>query len=444
MTTLAASLAEKPRMSTFSQATLSLYWFGTSVLWTVVLITTLPSQALYIGGDSVKGLTLGVVLFVGAFVSMVVAPIFGALSDRTITRFGRRRPWIVVGTLMSLFGLLGLAYIPRPNDLSVLPFYIFAFMWVEFWNNVATAPYSALIPDVVPKEQRGSASGWYGLMNILGAFVGGLAPFLFTTNGVTNITGLYYFVGAALLFGMLGTVIFVKEPKVTKTPPPFELPSFVRNMFSPLKDNDFRWVFLTRFLIMMGTFTIQEFILFFMADVVKDFTLFGTEIASNAATAASVFVLMLLVGALPASITAGYLSDKIGRKAAVYVSSTLQAIVPIAFVVLVAPSFTVVTFLGLVFGLGYGAYQSVDWALASEVLPSEDDYAKDMGVWHIALTMPQIIAPLIAGILLDTFNRIGNAGGGTGSNLGFTAIFLIASVYFVLGTVFVRRIRKVR
>ena len=153
---------------------------------------------------------------------------------------------------------------------------------------------------------------------------------------------------------------------------------------------------------MMGTFTIQEFILFFMADVVKTFTLFGTEIASNAATAASVFVLMLLVGALPASITAGYLSDRIGRKAAVYASSILQAIVPIAFVVLVAPSFTVVTLLGLVFGLGYGAYQSVDWALASEVLPSEDDYAKDMGVWHIALTMPQIIAPLIAGILLDT------------------------------------------
>ena len=89
-------------------------------------------------------------------------------------------------------------------------------MWVEFWNNVATAPYSALIPDVVPADQRGSASGWYGLMNILGAFVGGLAPFLFTTNGVTNITGLYYFVGVALLFGMLGTVIFVKEPKVTK------------------------------------------------------------------------------------------------------------------------------------------------------------------------------------------------------------------------------------
>ena len=157
MTTLTANLADRPRMSTFNQATLSLYWFGTSVLWTVVLITTLPSQALLIGGDSVKGLTLGVVLFVGAFVSMLVAPIFGAISDRTVTRFGRRRPWIVIGTVMSLFGLLGLAYLPRANDLSSLPFYILAFMWVEFWNNVATAPYSALIPDVVPADQRGSA-----------------------------------------------------------------------------------------------------------------------------------------------------------------------------------------------------------------------------------------------------------------------------------------------
>ena len=66
-------------------------------------------------------------------------------------------------------------------------------MWVEFWNNVATAPFSALIPDMVPKEQRGSASGWLGLMNMLGNFAGGIAGLIFTVNGVTDITGIYYF-----------------------------------------------------------------------------------------------------------------------------------------------------------------------------------------------------------------------------------------------------------
>ena len=99
---------------------LSLYWFATSVLWTAILITTLPSQAYAIGGDATKGRTLGVILLVGAFVSMVVAPLFGAISDRLITRWGRRRPWLVLGTLLSLIGLVGLAYFPHANDLSSL------------------------------------------------------------------------------------------------------------------------------------------------------------------------------------------------------------------------------------------------------------------------------------------------------------------------------------
>lgn len=443
MTTPALTLmADKPRMSTFSQAMLSLFWFGSSVLWTVVLITTLPAQANMIGGEAVKGTTLGIVLLLGAFVSMVVAPVFGALSDRIVTRFGRRHPWIVLGTVMNIIGLFGLAYFPRANDMSSLPLYIFAFMWVEFWNNVATAPYSALIPDVVPKDQRGSASGWYGLMNIFGTFVGALAPFLFTRNGETDIIGLYYFVAIALFFAMLGTVVFVREPKVTINPPPFKLGAFLRGLISPLKDHDFRWVFLTRFLMVMGMFTVQEFLQFYMGDVVKDFRFFGMEIASNAATAASMFILGLLVGALPSSITAGYLSDRFGRKLMVYISSAFQAIVPITFVVF-APDFTVIALLGIVFGIGYGAYQSVDWAMASDVLPSEDDYAKDMGVWHVAFTFPQVIATPIAGFLLDTFNRAGSSGG-VPSTFGYDVIFGLAALYFILGTVLVRQIRKVK
>ncbi|HET7376160.1 MAG TPA: MFS transporter, partial [Anaerolineae bacterium] len=178
---------DRPRLSHFRQAMLSLYWFAMSVQWTAILITTLPNQAYTIGGDAVKGQTLGTILLIGAFVSMLVAPMFGALSDRVITRFGRRKPWIVIGTVMNNVGLLGLAYLPRANDMSSLPLFILAFIWVEFWNNVATAPYSALIPDIVPVDQRGSASGWYGLMNMLGSFVGGVAGLLFTTNGVTDV-----------------------------------------------------------------------------------------------------------------------------------------------------------------------------------------------------------------------------------------------------------------
>ncbi|HEX8993302.1 MAG TPA: MFS transporter [Anaerolineales bacterium] len=431
---------ERPRMSHFRQAMLSLYWFGTSAHWAAILLITLPRQSFLIGGDAVKGQTLGVVLLVGAFVSMIVAPLFGALSDRIRTPWGRRRPWIIVGTLMNVVGLLGLIYFPRPNDLSSLPLFIVAFMWVEFWNNVATAPYSALIPDIVPVEQRGSASGWYGLMNMLGNFAGGVSALIFTHNGVTDISAIYYFVGAALVFGMLGTVLFVREPPVTHDPPPFRMDEFLRGLLSPFRDHDFRWVFWTRFLIEMGTFTVQEFLQYFMRDVVRDFTLFGHTVAQNAESAVSFFILGLLLGAIASSLAAGILSDRFGRKFMVYVSSALQAIVPIIFIIY-AP-FGLVVGLGLVFGLGFGAYQSVDWALASDVLPSQEDYAKDMGVWHVALTFPQVIATPIAGFMLDRFQAFGSQH--AAPHLGYTVIFSLAAVYFVVGTLLVRRIRKVR
>src|SRR5574341_792572 len=105
-------------MSHFRQAMLSFYWFASNMHWAAILITTLPRQALLIGGDEVKGGTLGLVLLIGAFVSMIVAPIFGALSDRIVTPIGRRRPWIITGTVMNIVGLFGLAYFPRANDMS--------------------------------------------------------------------------------------------------------------------------------------------------------------------------------------------------------------------------------------------------------------------------------------------------------------------------------------
>lgn len=431
---------ERPRLSHFRQAMLSLYWFATSVEWTAILITTLPNQAYTIGGDPAKGQTLGTILLVGAFVSMLVAPVFGAISDRVITRFGRRKPWIVIGTVMNNVGLLGLAYFPRAHDMSSLPLFILAFMWVEFWNNVATAPYAALIPDIVPIEQRGSASGWYGLMNMLGSFVGGIAGLLFTQNGVTDVVAIYYFIGAINFVGLAGTIGFVKELPVSIVLPSIKWKQFARSLIEPLGDHDFRWVFMTRFLMIMGAYTVQEFLQYFMRDVVKDFTLFGSRVAENAESAVSFFIITLLIGAVISSLAAGVLSDKLGRKKMVYAASILQAIVPFVFIFF--SPFPLVVGLGVVFGLGYGAYASVDWAMASDVLPSEADHAKDMGVWHVADTLPQVIAVPIAGLLLDRFQVVGQVV--NLPTLGYTIIFSLAVVYFVLGTVLVRKIRKVK
>jgi len=189
----------------------------------------------------------------------------------------------------------------------------------------------------------------------------------------------------------------------------------------------------------MGFFVVQQYMQYYMRDVVRNFTFFGKVIASNEVEAFTVFGLMLLIGAVISSLTAGVLSDRFGRKAMVYISSALQAIVPIVFIFFTNYSLAVI--LGIVFGLGYGAYQSVDWALASDVLPSETDYAKDMGVWHVAFTLPQL-AVFVTGFALDRLQQIGKAQGNP--NLPYSIIFAFAVLCFIFGTVLVRQIRKVR
>src|SRR5258706_4367435 len=101
---------------------------------------------------------------------------------------------------MNVIGIYGLIHFPRQNDLSSLPLFILAFMWVEFWNNVATAPFSALIPDVVPLNQRGSASGWYGLMSMLGSFAGGISAVIFSRQGADpNVFSYLFFSNAFVI-----------------------------------------------------------------------------------------------------------------------------------------------------------------------------------------------------------------------------------------------------
>ena len=435
----AQAVFDRPRMSTFRQILLSFFWFSTNMMWSAVLIITMPSQIKSAVGDANKGSILGLALGAGAFISMVAAPIFGALSDRIRLPGGRRKPWIVIGSLGNMVGLVGLAYLIQPGQPESVTAWTVVFLFVELFNNIATGPYSALIPDQVPAEQRGSASGWLGLMTMLGTFVGGAMGFLIDPLGIPAV---YFIMIAVIGLGALVTVFGVQEHEIQRQVPPFKLGEFLRGLLDPFKHSDFTWVFLTRLLVTMGIFTVQEFIQYYLGDVIgAPFVLLGIgKVADTAEAAVSFFLPMLLLGAIITTVLAGILSDKHGRKSMVYISGALMSVVCLVFVFF--HSFTLAILMGIVFGLGYGAYESVDWALASDVLPSMDDYAKDMGVWHVAMVLPQVIATPIAGALLDNFQRVGAAQ--NIPNLGYTIIFLMAVVYFVLGTVFVKQIKKVR
>jgi len=405
---------------------LSLFWFATSAHWTAILLILLPTQALLVGGNDFKGRTLGLVILFGALISTIVAPLAGALSDRSRSRFGRRRPYILLGGLANALALLALGSVQARGATGAL---IVWFILVELFNNLATAPYAALIPDLVSPAQRGQASGWMGLMTMLGNLTGALLGLSFHGLGLAKS---YALLAGLIALGSLLTVVLLDEPPAPRAEP--------KSFLSPFRSSDFTWVLLTRLFVMMGTYSIEGFTLYYIRSVVdRPYTLLGLRLSSPQA-ANSLFLLALLLGAAASTLSAGALSDRLGRKPLIYLSGALQ--VGALLAILAVPHLTPMTLLALVFGLGYGAYASVDWALASDALPHPPDYAKDMGIWHLASTMPQVLATPLAGLALDALEPWGRLHGF--AHLGYDAIFALGGFWFLLGLWTTRWIRGIQ
>ncbi len=473
------------------------FWFALNFHWSALTIIILPSQVLKLVGESYKGEALAIVLVPGAFVALFSNPLFGLLSDRTkgkLAAWGRRRPYIVIGTLVNIAGLFWMATARDIPSLAI------AMVIVQFSNNAAQAPFHALLPDIVPAEQRGLVSGVMGLLLtagsiagvvVAGMFIDATKPFSLYQQGLWLTYGIIMAVMVAL---MLITIISVRErtgtsaqlaalegeqaveePSLVARRPllsrsfilttawtivavgvawgamalwnglhiaGIEISGEVQQMilevvatvgllrmfdFRPRRDPDFAWVFATRLLMMLGIYTIQTFLQFYMKDVV------GVAHPEQQTTN---FVIILSLTSLLSAFAVGWLSDHFGRKRMVYISGGLMALV--GFIFIVTHSLPIVLAAGAIFGLGYGAYVSVDWALVADVLPSHRNYARDMGVWNISLSLPQVIAPVLGGPLIDSFTRSGH------TVLGFQLLFAMAIAYCVLGTVTVRYIKGVK
>jgi MFS family permease len=467
------SASELPRLRWTRILAISIFAFALNFHWAALGIIVIPSQVLKIAGDLDKGTALAFVLVPGAFVSLFANPFFGWLSDRThgrLAAWGRRRPYILAGTLVNVVALLWMAAARDIPSLTI------AYILAQFSSNAAQAPFHALLPDIVPFEQRGLTSGVIGLLLIAGNIASKPLPAYQQGLWIT-----YGIIIAILVILMLVTLFAVKErprpeesgaarrqrPRIersllltivgtvvvsllawglmtlwnSRNVAGIRIDDTVQQVvlelvvtvgilrlfdFNPRRDPDFAWVFATRLVMMMGIYTIQIFLLYYMRDAV------GVAHPEQATTN---FVILVSLTSLATAFGAGWLSDRFGRKRLVYISGGMMALVGVIFVL--THSYPIVIAAGALFGLGYGAYQSVDWALVADVLPSDKNYARDMGIWNIALSLPQVLAPVLGGPLIDAFTRAGNP------VLGFQLLFTMAIVYCVIGTVTVRYIRGV-
>ena len=479
---------------------ISIFWFALNFHWTALGIIILPSQIFKMVGDAYKGEALAFVLVPGAFVSLFANPLFGTLSDRMRGRvavWGRRRPYILVGTLVNVAGLVWMATARDIPSLAI------AYIIVQFSNNAAQAPFHALLPDIIPEEQRGVASGVMGLLQLIGGIVAVIIAGMFIDASKPLSAyqqGLWLTYGiiiAVLVALMLVTIISVRERmgasaqlvaqeeeqaaanpasaqqpvrrswvtrstlltvagtiiaaavawgittlwntlRITSVQINGDVQQVVLEMivtigilrlfdFNPRRDPDFGWVLLTRLLVMLGIYTVLDFLQFYMRSAVG---------APHPEQQTTNFIIITSLTSVVSALVAGWLSDRFGRKRMVYIAGGLMAVVGLIFII--THTLTIVLAAGALFGIGYGAYTSVDWALVADVLPSHQDFARDMGVWNISLSLPQVIAPVIGGPLIDAFTRSHQP------ILGFQLLFAMAVAYCLIGTVTVRYIRGVK
>ncbi|RLP72780.1 MFS transporter [Mycetocola tolaasinivorans] len=361
-----------------------------------------------------KEANLSLVLTVGALCAMIAQPLAGVVSDRTRSRFGPRAPWIVGGSLVGGLALIGMGLGTTIWQIMI------AWIAVQIAYNFAQGPLSAILPDRVPSGLRGSFSAIIGLGVMLGMVGGQMVGAMFARN---IPTGYMVFAGIALVALTLFVVINPDKDNRHRPRERFVVTTFLRGFWvNPIKHPDFFWTFTGRLLLNAGYLMVSTYSIYILQDYIG--------VTAERAVQLTPQYAMLSMGALLIStLISGPLSDRLKRRRVFIVSSSIVLACALC-IPLLMPTEVGMGLFSLVSGLGFGMFQAVDTALISEVLPSKADFAKDLGVINIAATLPQTLAPALAGVIALSF--------------GYVMLFPIGILLVILGGIAVIPVRSVR
>jgi len=347
----------------------------------------------------------------GALVSLAANPIFGALSDRTTSWWGRRTPWIVAG---AAGGALSLLLLAGAGGLWTM---VAGWCLVQLTLNAAFAAITAAVPDRVPRLQRGSVGGWLGVAQILGV-VGG-------TGLATAVGGVGAGYAACAAFTLLGVLPYVLRHRdlriAAEELPVWSWRTFLAGFWlSPRRYPDLGWAWLTRFLINLSNGLVLLYLLYYLRD--------GLHYSDPEG---GVLILTAVNGVTLAAtvVVGGVWSDRVGRrKPFVIWSGVLMAVATAALAGWQTWLGAIVA--SAVLGVGFGVFTSVDFALMTDVLPKAVDRGKDLGVINVANALPQVAAPALAAPIVTYLG-------------GYPALYLVSAVIGLAGAVLVCRIRGV-
>jgi len=400
---------------------ITIFGLALAALWGSLHSIVLPLRLLDFVAESEKNTYLGILTLTGLLLAMAMQPIAGAISDRSVFRWGRRRPYILLGAIAAILLIPGIGSVGSYAAIFVI------YCLLQVSANMAQGPYQAFIPDLIPGEKRGIASGVKSLLEITGGlalvwlifysinyFTGEGGPWLWPVLGI---------LAAILLVTMLITVITVKERPVAVRPQAPLLPTLYKSFRIDVKKNPGFIVFLiSRLLFIMALTTLQSFAFYFMQDVVD---------VANPTMATAQLLIAVGIGMVVAVYPAGRLSDRIGRKPIVVSSGVLGALG--VLVLFFAPSYGYILFGGALQGIAGGAFMSSNWALATDLVPRSEE-ARYLGLTNLATAGGAALARLI-GPVIDFFNSYS-------SGLGYQVMLLACFIYFITGSALILKIKR--
>lgn len=326
---------------------------------------------------------VGNVLGAGALAAVIGNALFGRLSDRTRSRFGRRRPWIIGGVLVMAAALWVISAAPNAGVMTA------GWFVAQLGANAAFSPFIATLADQLPEKQYARASAMVGIMQNVGI----LGATWFASLLSSNMLALFMVPALIGVVGMVAYALILPDPVLTTAPPRFNLAELLKTFWvNPLRQPDFALAWWSRFLIILASFMFTSFRLPFITDRL------GIDSQEGAGT---VFtgVLIYTIALVGAGYAAGWISDRTGRrKLPVVVATALFAVGTylLMHVGTVGQFYAVEAVLGVAFGI----YMSVDMALVLQVLPNPEDTGKDLGVFNMANALPQSLAPFLGAALL--------------------------------------------
>jgi MFS family permease len=415
----AALEAEAPAAHRVGWGFISLYtlaFISTSLMFIAPLLVTLALKVNSLVGIERAPDSLALVAGIGALLAMVGNPFFGKMSDRTSSRLGMRRPWMVIGLVGGSLGILVVALAP---SIAVV---LVGWCLAQLFFNALLAAMVAVLPDQVPTTQRGLVAGVLGVCTPIASVSGTFLVKLFTGSQLAM------FVAPCAIGGffILLFAVTLKDRRLAKADKPTWSPREFASTFyvNPRRNPDFAWAFASRFMFVLAYAFLVTYQAYYLLDKIG---------SAKAEVPQQIFLgtLVQSVVVVAASLIGGKLSDRTGRrKIFVLTASVVYGVA--MFAIAIASNFNGFLVGMAIGGLGFGIYVAVDLALVVDVLPDKDNAAKDLGVFNMAGALPFSIAPGIAPAILAV---------GSGS---YGVLYAVAGVCAIIGAIAILPVKRVR